>query len=100
VAGLVATFAASLALVIAASWTGGTTPAKDRPETACTLVNRVSLAADLAIPLVKLGGQPRCEFNNSTEGQWYTAGGWVIQLLGWSFATLSVAGFTGLVRKN
>lgn len=100
VAGLIATFVAGIALVIAASWTGGTAPAKDRPADSCSLVNRISLAADLAIPLVKLGGPPKCELNHTTAGQWYTAGGWVIQILGWSFATLSVAGFTGLVRRT
>jgi hypothetical protein len=63
-------------------------------------VNRISLAADLAIPLVKLGGAPRCELANGPAGQWATGAGWVVQILGWSFATLSVAGFTGLVRKS
>jgi hypothetical protein len=100
VAGLVVTFLLAIGLVWTVGEFGGLTPAKDRPADACSPVNRISLAADLAIPLVKLGGTPRCELANGPAGQWATGAGWVVQILGWSFATLSVAGFTGLVRKN
>lgn len=100
VAGLLVTFVLSLCLVWTAGAYDGLTPAKDRPADACSPVNRISLAADLAIPLVKLGGTPRCELANGPAGQWATGAGWVVQILGWSFATLSVAGFTGLVRKS
>ncbi|MEU0885821.1 hypothetical protein ABZ345_45215 [Lentzea sp. NPDC005914] len=100
VAGLLATFALALCLVWTTNAYNGLTPAKDRGPDACSPVNRISLAADLAIPLVKLGGTPRCELANGPAGQWATGAGWVVQILGWSFATLSVAGFTGLVRKS
>ncbi len=100
VAGLLVTFLLSIALVWTAGAYNGLSPAKDRPADACSPVNRISLAADLAIPLVKLGGTPRCELANGAAGQWATTAGWVVQILGWSFATLSVAGFTGLVRKS
>ncbi|MCP2247982.1 hypothetical protein [Lentzea aerocolonigenes] len=100
VAGLLITFLLSLCLVWTAGENNGLTPAKDRPADSCSSVNRISLAADLAIPLVKLGGTPRCELANGPAGQWATGAGWVVQILGWSFATLSVAGFTGLVRKT
>lgn len=100
VAGLLVTFVLALCLVWTAGAHNGLTPAKDRPADSCSPVNRISLAADLAIPLVKLGGTPRCELANGTAGQWATGAGWVVQVLGWSFATLSVAGFTGLVRKS
>jgi hypothetical protein len=100
VAGLLVTFLLSICLVWTAGEFGGLTPAKDRPADACSPVNRISLAADLAIPLVKFGGTPRCELANGPAGQWATGAGWAIQILGWSFATLSVAGFTGLVRKS
>ncbi|NGY59470.1 hypothetical protein G7043_11085 [Lentzea sp. NEAU-D13] len=99
-AGLLATFVLAIGLVWTAGTYHGLTPAKDRPADACSPVNRISLAADLAIPLVKLGGTPRCELANGPAGQWATGAGWVVQILGWSFATLSVAGFTGLVRKS
>ncbi|MDX3658225.1 hypothetical protein PV646_13040 [Streptomyces sp. ID05-26A] len=100
VIGLLATFLLALCLVWTTNAYNGLTPAKDRPADACSPVNRISLAADLAIPLVKLGGTPRCELANGPAGQWATGAGWVVQILGWSFATLSVAGFTGLVRKS
>ncbi|KJK50147.1 hypothetical protein UK23_11530 [Lentzea aerocolonigenes] len=100
VAGLLITFVLALCLVWTTNAYNGLTPAKDRGPDACSPVNRISLAADLAIPLVKLGGTPRCELANGPAGQWATGAGWVIQILGWSFATLSVAGFTGLVRKS
>ena len=100
VAGLLVTFLLAMGLVWTAGQFNGLTPAKDRPADACSPVNRISLAADLAIPLVKLGGTPRCELANGPAGQWATGAGWAVQVLGWSFATLSVAGFTGLVRKN
>jgi hypothetical protein len=100
VAGLLVTFALALCLVWTTNAYNGLTPAKDRPADSCSPVNRISLAADLAIPLVKLGGTPRCELANGPAGQWATGAGWVVQILGWSFATLSVAGFTGLVRKS
>lgn len=100
VAGLLITFLLSISLVWTAGAHDGLTPAKDRPADSCSPVNRISLAADLAIPLVKLGGTPRCELANGAAGQWATGAGWVVQVLGWSFATLSVAGFTGLVRKS
>ncbi|GAA3650626.1 hypothetical protein GCM10022267_41190 [Lentzea roselyniae] len=100
VAGLLATFLLALCLVWTAGAHNGLSPAKDRPADACSPVNRISLAADLAIPLVKFGGSPRCELANGPAGQWATGAGWVVQILGWSFATLSVAGFTGLVRKS
>jgi hypothetical protein len=100
VAGLLITFLLAIGLVWTAGQNNGLTPAKDRPADSCSTVNRISLAADLAIPLVKLGGTPRCELANGPAGQWATGAGWVVQILGWSFATLSVAGFTGLVRKT
>ncbi|MFD5828848.1 hypothetical protein [Lentzea sp. NPDC060358] len=100
VAGLLVTFLLAVGLVWTAGAAGGLTPAKDRPAESCSPVNRISLAADLAIPLVKLGGTPRCELANGPAGQWATGAGWAVQILGWSFATLSVAGFTGLVRKS
>ncbi|MCX2953165.1 hypothetical protein [Lentzea sp. NEAU-D7] len=100
VAGLLATFLLALCLVWTTGAHNGLAPAKDRPADSCSPVNRISLAADLAIPLVKLGGTPRCELANGPAGQWATGAGWVVQVLGWSFATLSVAGFTGLVRKS
>ncbi len=100
VAGLLVTFLLAVGLVWTAGELDGLSPAEDRPAGSCSPVNRVSLAADLALPLVGFGGTPRCELANGPAGQWATGAGWGVQLLGWTFAVLSVAGFTGLVRKN
>ncbi|MFI6101931.1 hypothetical protein ACIA8G_40810 [Lentzea sp. NPDC051213] len=93
VAGLLVTFLLSICLV----WTAG---AHSGLSGSCSPVNRISLAADLSIPLVKLGGTPRCELANGAAGQWATGVGWAVQIMGWTFATLSVGGITGLVRKS
>jgi hypothetical protein len=53
------------------------------------------------VPVVSLGTREACALTPTTPAaQWYVVGGWVTTLLGWSFATLFVAGFTGLVRKT
>jgi hypothetical protein len=100
VAGLLVTFLLAIGLVWTAGELDGLSPAPDRPAGSCSPVNRISLAADLALPLVRFGGTPRCELANGPAGQWATGAGWVLQLLGWSFAALGVAGCTGLVRKS
>ncbi|MEV0704354.1 hypothetical protein AB0I53_41445 [Saccharopolyspora sp. NPDC050389] len=70
------------------------------PTAACTALEHVGLAVDIAVPLIKTGGQQCCEFNADIPGSgWFIATGWLTRFLGWAFATLFVAGFTGLVRK-
>ncbi len=67
----------------------------------CTLVENVGLGADIAIPLLGTGGKQRCELTTATTaGQWHLGAAYVLQVLGWAFATLFVAGYTGLVRKT
>jgi hypothetical protein len=100
-AGLLLTVLAASGVVFIAAATGHTSHTKDRPPGACTLIEHVGLAADLAVPLIKTGGQQRCEFTPTRPGSdWFIATGWLLQFLGWAFATLFVAGFTGLVRKQ
>lgn len=91
-AGLLATFVLACVLVFAA---GADDTVADKR--ACRGTEQLAMAADLAIPLVKLGGPTACRFVPEAEG--FVVGGWVVTLLGWAFATLFVAGFTGLVRK-
>jgi hypothetical protein len=50
--------------------------------------------------LVKTGTRDHCDTTTSTTGQALTLIGWGLQLLAWAFATLFVAGFTGIVRKT
>ncbi|HST64482.1 MAG TPA: hypothetical protein VLM05_04775 [Mycobacteriales bacterium] len=68
---------------------------------ACPAVDRVGLAIDAAIPLVKTGADDRCKLATGTgAGQGLAAAGWVLTLLGWGSATLVVAGYSGLVRRR
>ena len=88
-------------VVLTAAATSHTTHIQARQSEPCTVIEQIGLATDLAIPLIKTNGQQRCEFNPATPGSdWFIAAGWLAQFLGWAFATLFVAGFTGLVRKQ
>lgn len=98
--GLLATVALALLLTFGANAQGALSHAGGSTAAPCNPIDNVGLAADLAIPLLSTGVAQRCAFDtNTTAGQWYQAGAWSAQLLGWAFATLFVAGFTGLVRK-
>jgi hypothetical protein len=68
--------------------------------TRCSAVERVGVGLDLGLPLVKTGIRVHCDTTASTTGQVLTVAGWGLQLLAWAFATLFVAGFTGIVRKT
>jgi hypothetical protein len=50
---------------------------------------------------VKPTSQQPCLIDTTTDvGQIVIAGTWILQVLAWSFVTLFIAGFTGLVRKS
>lgn len=99
-AGLMATVILALSLVFVAADQRATAPPVGQPRVQCTVVEKIGLAAELAIPLVKVRNPPRCGFNATTPGQWFQVMGWATQILGWSFATLFIAGFTGIVRRT
>ncbi|MDT7789630.1 MAG: hypothetical protein QOF58_8049 [Pseudonocardiales bacterium] len=65
----------------------------------CSSVEQVGYALNVATPLVKVDAG-RCTVVGSPAGQVVLASTWVLQILAWAFATLFVAGFTGLVRRN
>lgn len=66
----------------------------------CSVVEQVGYALNVATPLVKVDAA-RCTVDGaSLTGQAVLASTWLLQLLAWAFATLFVAGFTGLVRRN
>lgn len=65
----------------------------------CTVVEQVGYALNVATPLVKVDAA-RCTVDSSASGQFVLATTWLLQILAWAFATLFVAGFTGLVRRN
>lgn len=100
-AGLLTTIALALALTFTASANHASQQSPGQGQAPCTFTGNVGLAIELSIPLIRTGGSRHCEFRaETTAGQWYVAAGWATQLLGWSFATLFVAGFSGLVRKR
>ncbi len=67
----------------------------------CSPAETFGLAVDTVVPLLKTGGAPRCEIATATPwGQVFYVTGYVLQILGWAFATLFVAGYTGLVRTT
>jgi hypothetical protein len=81
------------------------TPAVKSPATgrSCKVIERVGLGVELAVPLVKVAGRSRCDLipvQDDAEDAAAVAGGWVFQALGWAFATLLVAGYSGLIRTD
>jgi hypothetical protein len=65
------------------------------------VVERIGLAIDATVPLVDTGSASRCMIvADSATGQAVFVVSWVLRLLGWAFATLVVAGYTGLVRRG
>lgn len=67
----------------------------------CSTVEQIGYALNAAAPLVKTDAVQRCQVaTTTTSGQFVVVAMWILQLLAWAFATLFVAGFTGLVRKN
>ena len=67
----------------------------------CSAGEGFGLAVDTAVPVLKAGGGKRCEIATTTgSGQVLYLASYLLQILGWAFATLFVAGYTGLVRKT
>jgi hypothetical protein len=74
---------------------------KDHPEQRCSATDRIVLGIDTALPLVTTPVGNTCLVRSTNiSGQVLTAAGVTTQILGWAFATLFVAGFTGAVRKT
>jgi len=99
--------AAILAVAVGVALTAGAQTIAVHPKDAvnpgahCSVVEQIGLGIDLAVPLINTGSKARCDFDTDQHwGQWLTAGGWLVQLLGWAFATLFIAGFTGIIRKQ
>ncbi|WP_309114835.1 hypothetical protein [Saccharothrix sp.] len=66
----------------------------------CSTVDQIGHALNAVTPLAKPEGV-KCQIPTSSGlGTFVVVSTWVLQLLAWAFATLFVAGFTGLVRKN
>jgi hypothetical protein len=66
----------------------------------CTKAERLALGVQIGLPLIKLAGGDRCGLNSkAVAGQLITGLSWILQFLGWAFATLVVAGYTGIIRR-
>lgn len=72
---------------------------KDTTAT-CSLLDRVTLGIDTALPLITTPAASTCLINPNVQGQALGIIGIFLQLAGWATATLFVAGFTGAVRKT
>jgi hypothetical protein len=96
----IATIAVVLALILGTH--GGVAHTDRRPPVGsrCSVVERIGVGLDLGLPLIKTGVRDHCDTTATATGQILTVAGWGLQLLAWAFATLFVAGFTGIVRKT
>lgn len=66
----------------------------------CSLSEQIGLGLQIGLPLIKPPAGDRCRLDtNSSPGQVFTFISWVLQAFAWVFATLAVAGYTGLIRK-
>ncbi|WP_432902018.1 hypothetical protein ACQP1S_00635 [Micromonospora matsumotoense] len=71
-----------------------------RPGTPCRTAERIGVAIDLSVPLIKTNARNQCDIAGTADGDRLAIMGWLLQALAWAFATLFVAGFTGAVRKS
>ena len=99
---LLAILAASVVLAISVGGHGGL--ARTHPPTPaavnCSVVERAGVGLDMGLPLIKTNARNYCDITHGGSGQALTVLGWGLQVLAWAFATLFIAGFTGVVRKT
>lgn len=90
-AGAVVLAASVLGLIVKAGPGGGV----------CSPAEGFGMAVDTAVPVLRNTGAKSCEIATATPwGQALYVARYFLQVLGWAFATLFVAGYTGLVRKT
>jgi hypothetical protein len=66
----------------------------------CSASEQIGLGLQIGLPLVKVPAGDRCRLDTTSGlGQLFTFISWGLQALAWVFATLAVAGYTGLIRK-
>ncbi len=77
-----------------------TTAPPDTGGTACSTVELVGLGLDRGLPLGATGLRARCDLDTGTKrGQAFTVLLWLLQSALWALATLTVAAYTGMIRK-
>jgi hypothetical protein len=70
------------------------------PGTPCSTAELIGLGIDRGLPLGTTGLRARCDLDTGTRwGQAFTYAIWALQALVWALATLTIAAYTGLVRK-
>jgi hypothetical protein len=80
---------------------GGLAKVRTPPSTAvesCPVIDRIGFGLDAGAPLIT--SRAKCETTGSAWGTGLTVVSWVAKVLAWAFATLFIAGFTGVVRKT
>lgn len=71
------------------------------PQTACSTIEQLGLGLEVALPAIHTGITNQCNFDTVSHiGQVLTALSWLLQVAAWAFATLVIAGYTGLIRKT
>ncbi|MGX7827069.1 hypothetical protein ACTG9Q_18450 [Actinokineospora sp. 24-640] len=71
------------------------------PGTPCSTAELLGLGIDRGLPLGATGLRARCDLDTATRwGQALTYLLWALQALIWALATLTIAAYTGLVRKT
>jgi hypothetical protein len=72
----------------------------DATGTPCSTIELIGLGIDRGLPLGVTGLRARCDLDTATRrGQAFTVAIWVIQAAVWALATLTIASYTGLIRK-
>jgi hypothetical protein len=95
---LAATLAVAVGVIVGVAGPAGLVRGATGP---CSVVEQVGVALNAATPLIKPDTQQRCQIVTSTGlGQFVVVTTWILQGFAWAFATLFIAGFTGLVRKS
>lgn len=97
--GLLATITLAVLMTVAFGTSAlAQTEAAGDPGAECTVAQRALVGVDYGLPLVQTGVTDLCVV--AGEATWLITAGLVLQVLGWAFATLFVAGFTSAVRKT
>jgi hypothetical protein len=101
VVGLLTTLIIAVVLLVCVAGASTRMVAQTPTGQPCAIAERLNLAVDETVPLVDTGVRDRCDLDTSAgAGQAVALTTLGLRLLGWGFATLVVAGYTGLVRQN
>lgn len=72
----------------------------EHPYTPCSTVEQIGSGIDRGLPIGTTGIRDRCDLDTtSRRGQAFTAAIWFLQAFTWALATLTITGYTGLIRK-